>query len=249
MFKNQLTIIALLSASFYFTACDKDYATFSAKTDGMGGSTARFTISGNWLYTVDSKMLTTYNIADPANPSLVNTQQVGFEIETIFPFADKLFIGSTSLIHIFSLADPAKPSKLSTAISPEVMRRCDPVVARDTVAFATLRTTARCGGTQSLLAVYDIRDITKPVHRATYPLSSPLGLGYSGNTLYVCDAPGLLVFDISNPFNPQLKKTIPVNNIFDIIPYNSLLLTQTSSGGAIYDISVPASPVKLSDLN
>ncbi len=47
-------------------------------------------------------------IADPANPSLLQTQDVGFELETIFPFGNRLFIGSTSVIHIFSLTNPIK---------------------------------------------------------------------------------------------------------------------------------------------
>ena len=88
------------------------------------------------------------------------TIKVGFEIETIFPFKDKLFIGSTSVVHIFSITDPAKPAKLSQAISPTVLRRCDPVVAKDNVAYATLRVNGACGGVQSILA-HDELDVTQ----------------------------------------------------------------------------------------
>ena len=68
---------------------------------------ARFTIVGNYLYTVDKTDLKVFDIANPAAPVFRQTVPVGFEIETIFPFKDKLFIGSTSVVHIFSIADPA----------------------------------------------------------------------------------------------------------------------------------------------
>src|SRR5215216_583015 len=171
--------------------CDKssssDSAAFGGGVAGQGGSLARFTISGNYLYTVDKENLRVFDISNPSLPVFKNSIPVGFSIETIFPFKDKLFIGSTTMIHIFSLEDPAKPRKLAEAISPSVMRRCDPVVAKDSVAYATLRTNGPCGGVQSVLAVYNIKDVTKPFQVTSVGVSEPYGLGYSGNTLYVCD--------------------------------------------------------------
>lgn len=229
-----------------FAACTKDSTTQSAVFQGQGGSTARFAINGAYLYTVDASKLSTYSLADAANPLPVNTQDVGFEIETIFPFGNKLFIGSTSVVHIFSIDNPAKPEKLSIAISPTVMRRCDPVVARDTVAFATLRAGAACGGVQSILAVYDIKDITKPVQRGFFGLNEPRGLGYSDTVLYVCDPPGLRLFSIKDAYNPKYISDLRDGEFFDVIPYGALLFGQTKTGGIIYDISKPAAPVKLS---
>ena len=151
------------------------------------------------------------------------------------------------MVHIFSIADPASPQKLSEAISPEVMRRCDPVVAKDSVAFATLRTNGACGGTQSILAVYDISEITRPVQRASYPVWEPYGLGYSGNTLYVCDGiQGLVVFDISQPFQPQFIKTIGMqgnSRFIDVIPFNDLLIAWVTDGMMLYNISDKQNPV------
>ena len=116
--------------------CTKDGTNAKyAPSAGQGGSLARFAIVGNYLYTVDDQKLKVYDISNAADPLLKNTTQVGFEIETIFPFKDRLFIGSTSSVHIFSITDPLHPEKLSEAISPQVLRRCDPVVAKDTVAF------------------------------------------------------------------------------------------------------------------
>lgn len=243
------TLLALLVVASSLSGCTKDgTASASAGFQGRGGSMARFAINGAWLYTVDSRKLTTYNLANPADPQLVQTQDVGFEIETIFPFGDKLFIGSTSVIHIFSIDNPARPERLSTAISPTVMRRCDPVVAKDTVAYATLRSGTDCGGIQSILAVFDIKNITAPVQRFTYTLAAPRGLGYSDTILYVCDPPGLKIFNISNAFAPEYLGAITGDEYWDVIPYGDRLYAWVKGGGIIFDIAQPRLPVLQSRL-
>ena len=127
--KKIIAHILVVVSFLPFTLCTKTSDKTSPVTTGKGGSTARFTINGNYLYTVDKSTLKCYNISTADDPTLKSTSEVGFEIETIYSFRDKLFIGSTSVVHIFSIADPEYPKKLSTAISPEVLRRCDPVVA------------------------------------------------------------------------------------------------------------------------
>ncbi len=240
--------VFLMLSVWLWAGCTKDSAQGLSSFQGQGGSTARFAIHGAYLYTVDARQLRTYHLSDPSNPVPVHTQDVGFEIETIFPLNNRLFIGSTSVIHIFGIDNPAKPEKLSTAISPEVMRRCDPVVAKDSVAFATLRTGGPCGGFQSILAVYDIKDITKPVQRASFGLTEPRGLGYADTVLYVCDPPGLRMFSIKDAFNPRYLGEVTGADFYDVIPYGNLLFSQTRTGGFIHDISKPAAPVKLSTL-
>ena len=217
------------------TRCNKSNS--STTSTGAGGSTARFAIMDDYLYTVDNENLKVYNIGDVANPVLKNTVSVGFDIETIFPFKDKLFIGSTSEVHIFSVADPESPKKLSTAISPDVIRRCDPVVAKDTVAFATLRTNGPCGGRQSILAAYDIKDITHPIQRATYLVAEPYGLGYADTALYVCDRNGLYIFNIQKAYTPRLIKLISDGWFLDVIPFNNTLICQVQDGLTLYDIT------------
>ncbi len=219
---------------------------------GQGGSLARFTISGNYLYTVDKQDLKVFDISNPAQAIFKTTIPVGFEIETIFPFKDKLFIGSTSRVYIFSLTNPAQPQKMGEAISPNVMRRCDPVVAKDNVAYATLRTNGPCGGTTSILAVYNITDVTNPVQVTSRNVFEPYGLGYSGNTLYVCDRnSGLLVFDITQPYDPVQVKAIqaPGGHFIDVIPYNNILIAWTVDGMVLYDIVNPVNPELIKEIN
>jgi hypothetical protein len=218
-------------------------------TSGTGGSLARFTIVGNYLYIVDKTHLKVFNVSEVTSPQLTSDIEVGFEIETIYPFKDKLFIGSTSVVHIFSIQDPEQPEKLSTAISPDVFRRCDPVVAKDSVAYATLRMNGTCGGIQSILAVYDIRDVLAPVQVYQVPVSEPYGLGYADNALYVCDRASLIVFDITDPYTPVWKTQVTGDMYFDVIPYGNTLVCWIKNGVALYDISNRFEPQLITTIN
>ncbi len=247
-------IFHLFLISLVFFGCDKadlanSFGSSPAQTVGAGGSLARFAISGNYLYSVDEEQLKVFDINNPANPILKKTVTIGFAIETIYPFKDKLFIGSTSQVYIYSITDPENPQQLGIAISPEVLRRCDPVVAKDTVAFATLRTNGPCGGTRSILAVYDIKDVTRPVQKASYPVSEPYGLGYSNDVLYVCDRfSGLVLLNIKNPYQPTLIKSIKDGSYIDVIPYQNTLICWVTTGIILYDITDNRNPVLLAKI-
>ena len=249
-------IITLIVIGSVFQHCDKSSSlsvnsTSSQTTTGVGGSMARYTILGDYLYTVDNSNLNVFDITDGANPVLKNTVKIGFSIETIYPFKDKLFIGSSSQVYIYSVANPANPKQLGSAISPQVLRRCDPVVAKDTVAFATLRTNGVCGGTQSILAVYDIKDINNPVQKATLNMDEPYGLGYADTVLYVCNGSnGLKVVSVANPYSPYVLKTITGGITFtDVIPYGNILICWVSDGVVLYDISKNNNPVLITKIN
>lgn len=246
--------IYLLLLPLFFIQCQKDSAVSnfaSTNATGAGGSLARFAIAGNYLYSVDKQKLNVFDISTPGNPVLKNTQDVGFAIETIFPLNDNLFIGSSTQVYIYSITDPANPKKLSDAISPQALRRCDPVVAKDSVAYATLRTNGPCGGTQSLLSVFNIKDILNPVQVTTVPVAEPYGLGYKNDVLYVCDRQkGLLLFDITDPYNP-VPINVNINDGFyiDVIPYQNTLICWVTTGIILYDITDTRNPVLIKSIN
>lgn len=245
-------IIYLLLVCSCFTYCEKDSALSAgyAAPQGAGGSMARFAIVGNYLYAVDDSRLRVFDISVASAPVLKSTVGVGFEIETIFPFKDKLFIGSTSQVHIFSIENPMQPEKLSVAISPTVLRRCDPVVAKDTVAYATLRSNGPCGGVQSVLSVIDIRDIYNPVEKFTVNLTEPYGLGYAHDVLYVCDGvSGLVLFDISTAWAPTEIKRLHDAKYIDVIPMAGALVCWTQTGVVVYDITDNRNPALLATIH
>ncbi|WP_315816618.1 hypothetical protein [Paraflavitalea speifideaquila] len=74
---------------------------------GQGGSMARFTLINNFLYTVTANSLNTFDVSTAQQPSFVAARNLNnWGIETIFPFKEKLFIGSNSGMYIYNVSTP-----------------------------------------------------------------------------------------------------------------------------------------------
>lgn len=249
--KRIFYILFLASFSiFTFNSCSKDGGALDVGGNtGTGGSLARFTIAGNYLYVVDGETLKAFDITDPQNPNLVSTTQVGWQIETIYPYNGNLFIGSASAMYIYSLNTPSHPQFEGMASH---VRACDPVVAKDSFAFVTVRSTSNgspCGGNTNALMIYNISNLQYPNLITTVNLNNPYGLGIKDKYLYVCDAnAGLRVYDISQvgstAVNNQARQIgVETGYTFkDVIPYNDILICMVDGGMVIYDISDPSDP-------
>ena len=211
----------------------------SGGESGQGGSMARFTINGDYLYTVDSYSLNVVSIKDPAEPIAIETVSVGRDIETIFTMKDLLFIGSQGAMYIYDISRPEFP-KLKSGISH--FRSCDPVVAYENLAFVTLNNSSGswCGGRGDFLQVYDITDLEKPVQICQINLSSPRGLAVDGEQkiVFVCDN-GVKAYDFTDVENtktieglytaaslPEVKKI----DAYDCIAIDGTLLVIGSDG-------------------
>ncbi len=182
-FKYFLSFI-VIAFIFSCTKENLDANVNSATSDiGKGGSLTRFTIVGNYLYAVDNHYLHTYNIADPNHPIKTNTSSLNFDIETIYPFKNRLFIGSKTGLYIYSIDTASAPSKIGEA---KHGRSCDPVVANDSIAYVTLKGNTFCGPAEDGLYVHDIKNLFQPVLETTIKINTPEGLGLQDTTLYVC---------------------------------------------------------------
>jgi hypothetical protein len=253
--KNILILLSLFIGSFLFITCSKESADNAAApgANGAGGSTAKFTIAGNYLYVVDHESLKSFDISNPTGPVYKDKTTIGLNIETIFPYGDKLFIGSTSSMYIYSLNNPAKPKRLSKA-DYSIRMACDPVVAKDSTAYATLRSQngGPCGGAGvSALLVYNIKNLNLPVEVKRIFLSSPHGLGVKDSALYVCEREGgLKIFNVKSAYNPIQVAERNGETFYDVIPYNSILICQVQGGLVLYDIgNNPLQPVFLSKIS
>jgi hypothetical protein len=214
---------------------------------GINGSLSRFALVSDYLYSVsyDSLRITDVEMAD--NPLLKNAIPIGWGIETIYPFKDKLFLGANAGMFIYGISDPLNPVKLGNF---QHVRTCDPVIADDNKAYVTLHGGTQCGGFTNQLDVLNITDILSPQFIKTYPLTSPRGLSKDGNLLFVCDgADGLKVFDAADPYNIKLLKRFDMEEANDVIAYNNIALVMATDGLYQYDYSNAAGIKLLSKIS
>ncbi len=210
-------------------------ASTSVSPVGMGGSMARFTAMNNHLYTVNTSHLDVFNINTPDNPVRGASINVGQSIETIYPFRDKLFIGSQTGMYIYSVANPGNPAPAGQF---NHVRSCDPVIADDDFAFVTLRSGSRCTGFTNELDVLKLNNMTNPQLLKVYPLTNPKGLSKSGDYLFICDGiAGVKIYNASDVMRLELVKTINGIDPFDVIAYNNIALVVAADGLYQYDYS------------
>ncbi len=239
---NYGTGLALKGGFATMDMASSSFAPESANTmqTGIGGSMARFTIMKEHLYSIDNSNMLVFDISDLDNPVPGANLNIGWGIETIFPYKDNLFLGTQSGMIIYDNSDPDLPTHMST-ISHIVS--CDPVVVENDLAYVTLRGGTGCRNTASnQLDVIDISDLKNPKLLVSHPMTNPHGLGIDNGTLFICEgSAGLKVFDASDTYK------IPKNllayygdfDAFDVIPYNNNLIMIGNDGLYQFDYSDP----------
>lgn len=250
----KIYLFAALCGSALLMSCEKDTTNSGVDNKntknhvgaGEGGSMAQFTILNNYLYTVDYKSLKVFHIADPSNPQLLETVDLGVGIETIFPQNDQLFIGTQNGVLIYDVSNPRSPEEISEF---EHVTACDPVVANDDYALATLRGGTPCNGNLNQLDVIDISDIANPELAASQELIAPYGLGLSNvdpNLIYVCDGyAGLKAYDFSDLDNIELVMHMEGLEAIDVISSSdNLLVVLTRQGVYQFDATNPTNLVE-----
>jgi len=207
----------------------------SVSAPGIGGSMARFTIANNILYVVDQSSLRMFSTT--GDLASLGTTSIGRNIETIFPYNNHLFIGSTNGMFIYNISNPTSPAYVSTYIHGTA---CDPVVVDDNYAYITLRSGTPCNTTFNQLEVVNIQNLTTPTLTHTVQMTNPHGLGKDGHVLFVCDGTdGLKVMNAENPEAIPATPVVTFGGIqaTDVIPFNNRLLMIGDDGLYQYDYS------------
>ncbi|MBS1752302.1 MAG: hypothetical protein JST63_20565 [Bacteroidetes bacterium] len=231
------------SSSYLFNSSSPTKSSVSPL--GVGGSMARFAIAQNYLYTVTTSDLNVFGINNPQSPSFSNKVSIGQNIETIYPFKQKLFIGSSTGMFIYNISDGAHPQKEGLFAH---VQSCDPVIADDKYAYSTLRTGTTCNGVNQL-DILDISDINNPTQVKSYSMTNPYGLSKDGNLLFICDGrSGLKVYDASDVRNIIPLSVVSDIETFDVIAMNGIALVVTSKGLYQYSYADPVNPVLLSKM-
>lgn len=221
---------------------------------GVGGSMARFTISKDHLYILDAGSIQPLDVSSESNPVAKEKVYLNWDIETIFPYQDHLFVGSSSGMHILNVSNPSAPEKVSTYAH---VTSCDPVVVQGDFAYVTLRSGTQCQGFSNQLEVIDIKNLETPQLLKTYQMHNPHGLGIDNNTLFICDGnDGLKVYDATDINSIDQNQVAHYKDIhaFDVIPFNNTLIMIGNDGLFQYDYSNPKdikllSTIQIADAN
>lgn len=214
----------------------------------IGGSMAASGLVGDFLYVLQDNEVFSFSLSNPQEPDLKGKHHIGWGIETLFPYKDKLFFGAQNGMFIYQILESGQPRYLSTF---QHAQACDPVVVNDSLAFVTLRSGTACNGFVNQMDVIDIREITRPQLIKSYPFTNPHGLGLDQSLLFLCDGnAGLKVFDYTDVHDiaNHQKATDASINAYDVIPWNNVAMVIAEDGLYQYSYNQQGNISRLSRL-
>ncbi|MEP6846589.1 MAG: hypothetical protein ABI861_11320 [Panacibacter sp.] len=223
----------------YCRECNGGVLAFDANgpkaASGVAGSMAGMVLMNNYLYAIsEMHSLGIVDVTNPSAPKLDSSFFAGYDLQTIFPFEDKLFLGSAIGMFMYDVSDPRHPVSIGQF---EHGRACDPVIADASYAYVTLHAGDGCGGDQNELDVIDITNLENSSLVKTYTLTKPTGLAKDGHLLFVCDGTEVKVYDAANPLKLIILQQIKSNEPYDVIVANKKALVVTADGLYQYDYS------------
>lgn len=213
-----------------------DKANFNnAGNQGVNGSMARFGIYKEYMYTVINNYLSVFDISGNQPQKATQDIYTGYDVETIFSYEDKLFMGTPIGLLIYSVENPLDPKHKSFIGH---IWGCDPVVVENDIAYVTVRSGNICGQNANELIIIDVSNVESPKPIVTYNMTNPKGLGIDNGTLFLCDD-GLKIYDAKDPLTLMGKRIAHYSGMdaFDVIPYNHVLMMIAEDGIYQYDYS------------
>ena len=207
----------------------------AASSTGVAGSMAGMVLMNDNLYAItEMHSLGIVDISNAAAPTLDTAFFAGYDLQTIFPFENKLFLGSAIGMFMYDVSDPKHPVSIGEF---KHGRACDPVITDGKYAYVTLHAGDACGGNANELNVIDVKDLQHSLLVKTYPLTKPTGLSKDGDLLFICDGTAVKVYNATNPGALQLLQSIASNEPYDIIAADKKAMVVCSDGLYQYDYS------------
>jgi len=206
-------------------------AATASSSVGAAGSMARFAAVNNYMYAVTTSSLNVIDITNTSDPLFVQRKNIGWNIETIFPYNNKLYIGAGSSMSVYDLQDPVNPQQ---SLWGGHWCSHDPIVADDNYAYVTLHAANFCGSQINELDIYSLAGTGNQSPVKTYPLTNPLGLSKDGNLLFVCDD-GLKIYNAADIGNLKLIKHLQGPTTYDVIAFGGTAYTVAKEGLFQYD--------------
>lgn len=220
-------------APMYDSAMNYGSSSSGGMSSGVTGSMSRFGLYDKYLYVVMNSMMTIFDLEGDTPVKVGESFHVNWEVETIFPYKNYLFLGIPDGMAIYSVANPQRPEYICTVWH---IYGCDPVVVEDDIAYVTIHSDNWCRMDVNQLMIIDVSDVYSPNPLVTYSMKKPKGLGIDNGTLFICDD-GLQIFDAKDPMTLMANRLVhyPGMNGYDCIPYNNVLMMIADDGLYQYD--------------
>ena len=203
-------------------------SSFAGNSNQQSGTVNRITYNQEHVYVINLNNLAIIDDSEGVFEKVTGASNFTLPdaMETIFPYEDKLFVGSRSAMNIYDASNPKNPKDLYQF---DHATSCDPVLPVDNVAYITLRTGdfSGCPGHINAMVVLNIENLNSPIQESEIPMESPYGMTLLGDKLFVGEGEnGLSIFDANVRTQPVLIKKITDIKAYDIIahPNNSELL-------------------------
>ncbi len=201
-------------------------------------------IHGNLLFMVSEKTLTIYDVTNPAAPKKGGSYSFPEKIWGVRAVGPLLYVAADFFgLAILDISNPSTPVLRGSIKTPGQAKN-----------VALVGTKALVADHMSGVDHIDVSDPAKPVNLGSFFLDGyARDVASSGQRAYAVDSPaGVYVFDFSRPgpFEPvgsvqsaNATRTIELADIGS----GKLLALMPGAGGhlQIYDVSTPASPVKV----
>lgn len=224
-------------------SCESDSNDFTPDLGGTGtaGSMAKFTIVGQNLLVLQPGSIIQYTIGAGGDLTYVRELVIfSGNLETIFPYGDKVLVGSSDQVYFLGFDSQNILDLISTY---RHITACDPVVASNGIAFSTLRSNNCRFNSDEVLEIIDISDIGEPRLIKSYRTEAPYGLTVNEQNLFVCERGGVAMYDVSDPQNilPKGFAQFTGERPLDIIHTQGYLIVRTDKN--IYNMSYTSSGV------
>lgn len=211
---------------------------FAGSSNSATGSINRIAELNGYVYVIGNSKLSVYD--NNGEFRQIYSDFAGWQMETVFPFNDRLFIGTRNSVDIYNISDPSNPT-YETGFWHATS--CDPVLPVDgDIAYATLRTGDDnfCPGDDNALVVLDVSELTFVNQLQEIDMESPYGLTMIENRLYVGEGPnGLKIFDASDRRNLQLIEHDRNIQAYDVLAhpvYSNIVMIAGPEGFSQYRI-------------
>lgn len=208
--------------------------TFPNQTNRQNVSKSRFSLYEHYLYTVINYQM---NIIDLSGEKPEKTSEKIYigNVENIFPYCDKLFMGMPMGLVIYSLEDPIHPVFCSQIA---YIYGCNPIAVDRDLAYVSIHSGSLCGQNVNRLVIFDISDIKHPLEMASYAMNYPKGVSIDNGLLFLCDT-GLKVFKTGNPqtFIADQLAYYPKIDGSNLIFFNHIMMLISDNGLYQYDYS------------